>query len=802
LRDLLGTLNPPQREAVLHGDGPLLVLAGAGSGKTRVLTHRIAHLIAERGVPPWAILAITFTNKAAGEMRERIGELVGPAAREIWASTFHSACVRILRREAEAAGFDPRFVIYDADDQQRLMRACMADEQVDPKRVAPRAVLARISDAKNRLLDPDGFADELSSFGDEVVLRLYRSYTERLRTAGAMDFDDLLMLTVRLLESDAAVRERYQRRFSHVLVDEYQDTNHAQYRLVRVLSEPQRNVCAVGDDDQGIYSWRGADVRNILDFERDYPDAHIVALEQNYRSTGTILRAANAVVALNRGRRPKELWTDRGHGEAIRVDSVRDEHEEARLVVSEVDRALAEGTSLSEIAVFYRTNAQSRSIEDQLVRSRIAYAVVGGPRFYERSEVRDLIAYLRVVANPADEIAIARMLGAPKRGIGPGCITKLNAFAAANGLAPAEAIAHGEMVSGLTQAQREALAVTAATLADLGQAAAAGLPLERLIEGTRRLAAQDFNDRIEIARDDEFSELAESFNTMTASIETLLQEREEKQRLEQELAIARRIQMSLLPQGPLRLPGIIVGAHCEPAREVGGDYYDFLPLGPTRAGILIADVAGKGTSAALYMAELKGLVLSLSRIYHSPKQLLCEVNHIISDNLDARSFITMTYAVIDLAAGTLTHARAGHTPLLYVASNGTPRPRAELLAPDGLVLGLRVDGVAATFERLLTEVVLPLRSGDVFVFFTDGITEAMNPDAELFGEDRLQAIVEEHWQLPADQLRERILREIESFVGLADQHDDMTMILIKVEDAGAALRALPASEVVPEPLHV
>ncbi|MCC6831641.1 MAG: UvrD-helicase domain-containing protein [Thermoleophilia bacterium] len=480
--DLLETLNPPQREAVLHGDGPLLVLAGAGSGKTRVLTHRIAHLIAERGVPPWAILAITFTNKAAGEMRERIAGLVGPAAREIWASTFHSACVRILRRDAEAAGFDPRFVIYDADDQLRLMRACMTDEQVDPKRVAPRAVLTRISDAKNRLLDPDGFADEAASFGDEIVVRLYRRYADRLRTAGAMDFDDLLMHTVRLLEGDAEVRERYQRRFSHVLVDEYQDTNHAQYRLVRVLAEPQRNVCAVGDDDQGIYSWRGADVRNILDFERDYPDAHIVALEQNYRSTGTILRAANAVVALNRGRRPKELWTDRGDGEPIRIDSCRDEHEEARLVVSEVDRALAEGTSLSEIAVFYRTNAQSRAIEDQLVRARVAYAVVGGPRFYERAEVRDLIAYLRVVANPADEIAMARMLGAPRRGIGPGCIAKLTRFARDHDLAPAEAIPQAEMVPGLTGAQRQALAATAATLAELGQYAAAGLALDRIID--------------------------------------------------------------------------------------------------------------------------------------------------------------------------------------------------------------------------------------------------------------------------------------------------------------------------------
>jgi DNA helicase II / ATP-dependent DNA helicase PcrA len=482
--DLVAALNPPQREAVLHGDGPLLVLAGAGSGKTRVLTHRIAHLIAERDVPPWAILAITFTNKAAGEMRERLADLVGPGAREIWASTFHSACVRILRRDAEHIGYARNFTIYDADDQLRLMRACFADEDVDPKRFAPRGVLTRISDAKNRLVDPEGLAEETGSFGDEVVVRLYRRYSDRLRAAGALDFDDLLMLTVRLLEGDADVRGRYQNRFRHVLVDEYQDTNHAQYRLVRVLGDPQRNVVAVGDDDQGIYSWRGADVRNILDFERDYPDARVVALEQNYRSTGTILRAANAVVALNRDRRPKALWTDRGDGEPITVMGVRDEHEEARAVVAQVDRATAHGTPLSEIAVFYRTNAQSRAIEDQLVRRRLPYTVVGGPRFYERAEVRDLMAYLRAVANPADALAVTRMLGAPKRGVGPGCVAKLAEFAAAHGLAVADAIGQAEMVAGLTAGQRGALGGVAALLAELDQAARAGLPLDRLIETT------------------------------------------------------------------------------------------------------------------------------------------------------------------------------------------------------------------------------------------------------------------------------------------------------------------------------
>ncbi|MDX6556352.1 MAG: ATP-dependent helicase UvrD/PcrA, partial [Miltoncostaeaceae bacterium] len=424
-----GVLNPAQRAAVLHGDGPLLILAGAGSGKTRVLTHRIAHLIGERGVSPDAILAITFTNKAAGEMRERIHRLVGPRARAIWASTFHSACVRILRRDSEAVGYARDFTIYDADDQLRLIRKGFADEQLDPKRIAPRAVQARIADAKSRLLDPEELAEEAGSFLDEQIARLYRRYADALRANGAMDFDDLLMLAVRLLEGDAAVRERYQQRFQHVLVDEYQDTNHAQYRLVRVLGEPQRNVVVVGDDDQGIYSWRGADVRNIRDFGRDYPDAEIVALEQNYRSTNTILRAANAVVSNNPDRHAKNLWTDRGEGEPIQLVACRDEHEEARVVVSEVERSLGMGDSLSELAVFYRTNAQSRAVEDQLVRRGIAYQVIGGPKFYERAEVRDLLAYRRAAANPNDSVSLGRMLGAPKRGIGPGTMAKLSGFA-------------------------------------------------------------------------------------------------------------------------------------------------------------------------------------------------------------------------------------------------------------------------------------------------------------------------------------------------------------------------------------
>ena len=482
MSDPLAGLNPPQREAVLHGDGPLLVLAGAGSGKTRVLTHRVARLVGEAGVPADAILAITFTNKAAGEMRERIARLVGPRARAIWASTFHSACVRILRRDAESAGYARDFSIYDADDQLRLIRRCLTEDEVDPKRVPPRAVQARISDAKSRLQTPEEVEALTGSFHDEIVARAYRRYADALRANGAMDFDDLLMVTAQLLEGDEEVRSRWQSRFQHVLVDEYQDTNHAQYRLVRALGEPQRNVVAVGDDDQGIYSWRGADVNNILDFERDYPDARVVALEQNYRSTGTILRAANAVVSQNPHRHPKHLWTDLGDGEPILVVACRDEHEEARVVADQIDGALARGSSLSEVAVFYRTNAQSRAIEDQLVRRQVPYVVVGGPRFYERAEVRDLLAYLRAVANPADGVSMARMLGAPKRGLGPGAIGKLEAFAATHGLPVVDSLGHAEVVPGLQPAQRAAVTDAGALVADARVMVEAGSPLDQVLE--------------------------------------------------------------------------------------------------------------------------------------------------------------------------------------------------------------------------------------------------------------------------------------------------------------------------------
>ncbi len=480
--DLLSSLNPPQREAVLHGDGPLLVLAGAGSGKTRVITHRIAHLVRERNVPVHEVLAITFTNKAAGEMRDRIRALVGPTASGLWASTFHSACARILRIEHEAAGYARSFSIYDDADQQRIMRNVLRDEGVDPRRLTPRAVLGRISAAKNELRHPRDLAEEASEAHEVETARLYQRYQDRLIASQAMDFDDLLMVTVEMLRRDAAVRDRWQRRFRHVLVDEYQDTNHAQYWLVRILAEPGRNVMVVGDDDQGIYSWRGADIRNILEFRADYPDAVIIPLEQNYRSTAMILNAANAVVCNNRGRHPKRLFTERTGGEPVAVVACTDEHDEARMVVREIARAVAGGHALDDLAVFYRTHAQSRVIEDQLVRGGIAYQVLGGPRFYERAEVKDLMAYLRVVANPADREAMARAVGSPKRGIGPVALTRVAEAADARGV-PMDAVARDpDAVPGLTASQRDALRGLGGLIERLRDMDASGSPPDRVME--------------------------------------------------------------------------------------------------------------------------------------------------------------------------------------------------------------------------------------------------------------------------------------------------------------------------------
>jgi DNA helicase-2/ATP-dependent DNA helicase PcrA len=463
----LAGLNPVQREAVTHPGGPLLVVAGAGSGKTRVLTHRVAHLV-RSGTSPFAILAITFTNKAADEMKSRVASLVGPVAGRMWVSTFHSACVRILRREAARLGFRPSFSIYDQADSVRLVTYVLRDLNLDAKRFPPRTVHAVISQAKNELVDPDAFWDRAAAnIFERRVAEVYREYQRRLEAASAMDFDDLLARTVELFRRHPDICEHYQRRFEHVLVDEFQDTNRAQFEIVRLLAAEHRNVTAVGDQDQGIYGFRGADIRNIVEFERAFPDATVVVLEQNYRSTQRILDAANAVIANNPTRHPKALWTEQTGGEPIWRYVAADEHDEAGWVAREIARLRdQEGYRWGDIAVFYRTNAQSRVVEEALARLGVPYRVVGGLRFFERREVKDVLAYLRAVVNPADEVSLKRIVNVPRRGVGDTSIGRIEAWAAANGLDFGAALARAEE-AGVTGKAAKGIAELCALLGDL-----------------------------------------------------------------------------------------------------------------------------------------------------------------------------------------------------------------------------------------------------------------------------------------------------------------------------------------------
>jgi DNA helicase-2/ATP-dependent DNA helicase PcrA len=429
----LADLNPTQREAVLTTEGPLLVIAGAGSGKTRVLTYRVAHLINAVGAKPNEILAITFTNKAAGEMKERLQRLLGRTGQGLWILTFHAACGRILRREAQRLGYRSNFTIYDQADQVRLVKQCLEELERDPKRFTPRGIHNQISHAKNRLISPDEYANQVQSFYDQTVADVYQLYQRRMFASNAVDFDDLLMLTVDVLERFPDVREKWQKAFRYILVDEYQDTNHAQYRLLQLLAEKHQNLMAVGDPDQSIYSFRSADIKNILDFERDFPGTRTVSLEQNYRSTNLILEAANTVISNNRERKPKELWSELGDGEPVRVLEVEDEHAEARFVAAGIAGLVEEGFSGDEVAIFYRTNAQSRVLEDVLVRQGVGYQVIGGPRFYERAEIKDAIAYLQVIDNPYDAVSLQRIANRPRRGIGDSSLARLQTWADAQG---------------------------------------------------------------------------------------------------------------------------------------------------------------------------------------------------------------------------------------------------------------------------------------------------------------------------------------------------------------------------------
>jgi DNA helicase-2/ATP-dependent DNA helicase PcrA len=482
LDELLEGLNPPQRDAVTHGEGPLLVLAGAGSGKTRVLTHRIAYLIHSGKARAGEILAITFTNKAAQEMRERVELLLGHSTRAMWVMTFHSACARILRAEAPRLGYTRNFTIYDQADARRLTKRCLDEVGADSKRFTPAGVHHQISAAKNQLLDAEAYRKQTETFFEHTVADVYDLYERDLHRMNAMDFDDLLFRVVNVLELFPEVRARYQATFRWVLVDEYQDTNHAQYRLLQLIAGEHGNLMVVGDDSQSIYAFRGADVRNLLDFADDFPDAATIKLEQNYRSTQTILSAANGLIRHNRERLEKNLWTDLGEGDPVVIRELEDEHAEARYVVGEIERLVDEGVSRAEIAVFYRTNAQSRVLEDTLVRREIGYQVIGGTKFYERAEIKDAIAYLTVLGNGQDVVSFTRVVNSPKRGIGQTSLSRVIAHADTMGIAVWDAAADAASVPGLGAAAIRALDRFMETMGTLRARASDGVPVGDLLE--------------------------------------------------------------------------------------------------------------------------------------------------------------------------------------------------------------------------------------------------------------------------------------------------------------------------------
>ncbi|MBW9209225.1 DNA helicase PcrA [Mumia sp. zg.B21] len=513
---LLEGLNDPQRAAVTHAGGPLLVVAGAGSGKTRVLTRRIAWMISQHHVHPGSILAITFTNKAAAEMRERVADLVGGRARLMWVSTFHSACVRILRKEAQRFGYSSTFTIYDAADSKRLMTQVCRDLELDPKRFPPRGVLNWVSNLKNELVDHEQASSKAHNDTERAYATAYVAYQERLRASNAMDFDDLIMTTVHLFQAFPDVADVYRRRFRHVLVDEYQDTNHAQYVLIRELcTEPDSDLLVVGDSDQSIYAFRGANIRNILEFEADFPTATTIMLEQNYRSTQSILDAANAVISRNEGRKKKNLWSAQGKGEAIIGYVADDEHAEAQFVADEVDRLTDEGLAKpSDVAVFYRTNAQSRVFEEVFIRVGLPYRVVGGVRFYERKEIKDAIAYLRVLVNPADTVSLRRILNTPKRGIGDRAEAVVGAYADRLRITFWEALQRAEEAPGIATRSLKQIAGFVETITGLQEMAASGEPVDVVLEAT--LARSGYLDELENSTDPQDEARVENLSELVA----------------------------------------------------------------------------------------------------------------------------------------------------------------------------------------------------------------------------------------------------------------------------------------------
>jgi DNA helicase II / ATP-dependent DNA helicase PcrA len=486
LEPMLEGLNEPQREAVTYPGGPLLILAGAGSGKTRVLTHRIAYLLGTDAARANEILAITFTNKAAAEMRERVGLLVGRQVRAMWVMTFHAACARMLRAHADKLGYTRQFTIYDQADSRRLIKRCLNELGIDPKRFTPAAIGSQISTAKNLLEDAEAYGQKVGSYFEQTVADVYREYERQLHRMNAMDFDDLLVRAVNVLELFQEVRDGYANGFRHILVDEYQDTNRVQYRWLQLLTNEDRNLLVVGDDSQAIYGFRGADIRNILEFEEDFVDAHVVKLEQNYRSTQNILDAANAVISNNRGRKPKSLWTDLGKGDPIKLRELDDEHAEARFVTGEIVRLLDEGVSRSEIAVFYRTNAQSRVLEDTLTRAEIAYQVVGGTKFYDRAEIKDAIAYMQVLVNPQDAGSFTRIVNSPRRGIGTTSVSRVLSHANTLGISIWDAASEPEQVPGLGGAAVNALRRFMGSMHVLRERAESGAPVAEVLKDVLR----------------------------------------------------------------------------------------------------------------------------------------------------------------------------------------------------------------------------------------------------------------------------------------------------------------------------
>lgn len=511
--DLLSHLNKPQKQAVLHGAGPLLILAGAGSGKTRVITHRIAHLIRERSVSPLNILAVTFTNKAAKEMAERVRQLL--ASDDIpLVATFHATCGRILRKEIHHLGFDQNFVIYDDKDSERLLKELLRELDLDEKRFPPKAVGARIDDCKNRGLWPDELP--LGDLWDQRFTQIYAAYQERLKRCNALDFGDLLLLTVRLFEQQPAVLAHWQERFQWLLVDEYQDTNPVQYRLIRQLAGERKNLCVVGDDDQSIYSWRGADIRNILEFEKDFPDVTVIRLEQNYRSSGTILKAAGAVVAKNFGRKGKTLWTDNPDGEPIQVIRQESDRDEARFVASEINRLQRHGLPLTELAVFYRTNAQSRLVEEALVADGLPYHIVGGVRFYARLEVKDILAYLRLLENPADELSLKRIVNVPPRGIGAATVDKVAEYANQQGISLLAALQQAGQ-SGLLASSPRGKVAAFSDLLQRFSSLAATRTLPELVRAV--MEESGYLERLRQSRDEDDRERLENLEQLQAAVE-------------------------------------------------------------------------------------------------------------------------------------------------------------------------------------------------------------------------------------------------------------------------------------------